>query len=231
MSCKISRRNFMRCAGIGALALASTSLLGGCTTFDAEYGLNDAVTFTDKNGGSLTLSITRAVEIAAGSHEDMAKDYRLNIDETQRYVYLHMEVVNNTGEEIELYNKRYTLDWLEGSYTDEKIRELFYEPNNDEDLPDGTRTTYPNANNVVRAPTVFWAYNNGMYLNDGKFGAVCYTGTAGEPREVNTYAQIPTGSSYIDCIGQITENLQTLRVVYRTAGKEVNFVIYPSEFQ
>ena len=112
MSCKISRRNFMRCAGIGALALASTSLLGGCTTFDAEYGLNDAVTFTDKNGGSLTLSITRAVEIAAGSHEDMAKDYRLNIDETQRYVYLHMEVVNNTGEEIELYNKRYTLDWL-----------------------------------------------------------------------------------------------------------------------
>ena len=168
--------------------------------------------------------------IAAGSHEDMAEDYRLNIDETQRYVYLHMEVVNNTGEEIELYNKRYTLDWLEGSYTDEKIRELFYEPNNDEDLPDGTRTTYPNANNVVRAPTVFWAYNNGMYLNDGKFGAVCYTGTAGEPREANTYAQIPTGSSYIDCIGQITENLQTLRVVYRTAGKEDNFVIYPSEF-
>ena len=84
---------------------------------------------------------------------------------------------------------------------------------------------------MVRAPTVFWAYNNGMYLNDGKFGAVCYTGTAGEPREANTYAQIPTGSSYIDCIGQITENLQTLRVVYRTAGKEVNFVIYPSEFQ
>ena len=207
MSCKISRRNFMRCAGIGALALA----------------------FTDKNGGSLTLSITRAVEIAAGSHEDMAEDYRLNIDETQRYVYLHMEVVNNTGEEIELYNKRYTLDWLEGSYTDEKIRELFYEPNDDEE--DITRTTYPNANNVVRAPTVFWAYNNGMYLNDGKFGAVCYTGTAGEPREANTYAQIPTGSSYIDCIGQITENLQTLRVVYRTAGKEVNFVIYPSEFQ
>ena len=96
MSCKISRRNFMRCAGIGALALASTSLLGGCTTIDAAYGLTDAVTFTDKNGGSLTLSITRAVEIAAGSHEDMAEDYRLNIDETQRYVYLHMEVVTTT---------------------------------------------------------------------------------------------------------------------------------------
>ena len=229
MSCKISRRNFMRCAGIGALALASTSLLGGCTTFDAEYGLNDAVTFTDKNGGSLTLSITRAVEIAAGSHEDMAKDYRLNIDETQRYVYLHMEVVNNTGEEIELYNKRYTFDWLEGKYTDEKIREHFYEPEKDE--KDVTRTVYPNANKVVQAPTVFWAYNNGMYLNDGKFGAVCYTGTAGEPRESNTYADIPTGTSYIDCIGQITENLQTLRIVYRAARKEVNFVIYPSEFE
>lgn len=229
MSCKISRRNFMRCAGIGALALASTSLLGGCTTFDAEYGLNDAVTFTDKNGGSLTLSITRAVEIAAGSHEDMAKDYRLNIDETQRYVYLHMEVVNNTGEEIELYNKRYTFDWFEGKYTDEKIREHFYEPEKDE--KDVTRTVYPNANKVVQAPTVFWAYNNGMYLNDGKFGAVCYTGTAGEPRESNTYADIPTGTSYIDCIGQITENLQTLRIVYRAARKEVNFVIYPSEFE
>ena len=36
MSCKISRRNFMRCAGIGALALASTSLLGGCTKFDTR---------------------------------------------------------------------------------------------------------------------------------------------------------------------------------------------------
>ena len=90
MSCKISRRNFMRCAGIGALALASTSLLGGCTTFDAEYGLNDAVTFTDKNGGSLTLRITRAAEIAAGIPEDMADDYPPNIDAAQRDVYLPM---------------------------------------------------------------------------------------------------------------------------------------------
>ena len=104
MSCKISRRNFMRCAGIGALALASTSLLGGCTKFDTEYGLNDLVTFTDKDGGSLSLAITRAVEISAGRHEDMAENYRLNIEETQRYVYLHIEVTNNTGEEIELYN-------------------------------------------------------------------------------------------------------------------------------
>ena len=157
------------------------------------------------------------------------KNYRLKVDETQRYIYLHMEVTNNTGEEIELYNKRYTFDWLEGKYTDEKIREHFYEPEKDE--KDVTRTMYPNANKVVQAPTVFWAYNNGMYLNDGKFGAVCYTGTAGEPRESNTYADIPTGTSYIDCIGQITENLQTLRIVYRAARKEVNFVIYPSEFE
>ena len=211
MSCKISRRNFMRCAGIGALALASTSLLGGCTKFDAEYGLNDLVTFTDKNGGSLSLAITQAVEISAGRHEDMAKNYRLKVDETQRYIYLHMEVTNNTGEEIELYNKRYTFDWLEGKYTDEKIREHFYEPEKDE--KDVTRTVYPNANKVVQAPTVFWAYNNGMYLNDGKFGAVCYTGTPGQPREASTYAN------------------KTLRIVYRAARKEVNFVIYPSEFE
>ena len=229
MSCKISRRNFMRCAGIGALALASTSLLGGCTKFDAEYGLNTPVTFTDKNGGSLTMTVSRAVEISAGRHEDMAENYRLNIEETQRYIYLRIDVQNNTGEEIELYNKRYTFDWFEGKYTDEKIREHFYEPEKDE--KDVTRTVYPNANKVVQAPTVFWAYNNGMYLNDGKFGAVCYTGTAGEPRESNTYADIPTGTSYIDCIGQITENLQTLRIVYRAARKEVNFVIYPSEFE
>ena len=98
MSCKISRRNFMRCAGIGALALASTGLLGGCTKFDAEYGMNEVVTFTDKKGGSFSMAITQAVEIAAGRHEDMAENYRLNIDETQRYVYLHIEVNNNTGE-------------------------------------------------------------------------------------------------------------------------------------
>ena len=95
---------------------------------DAEYGLNDLVTFTDKTRRSLSLAITQAVEISAGRHEDMAKNYRLKVDETQRYIYLHMEVTNNTGEEIELYNKRYTFDWLEGKYTDEKIREHFYEP-------------------------------------------------------------------------------------------------------
>ena len=195
MSCKISRRNFMRCAGIGALALASSSLLGGCTKFDAEYGLNTPVTFTDKNGGSLTLTVSRAVEISAGRHEDMAENYRLNIEETQRYVYLHIEVTNNTGEEIELYNKRYTFDWFEGKYTDEKIREHFYEPNKEEDQPDGFRTEYPNAAKMVDAPAVIWAYNNGMYLNDGKFGVVCYTGTAGQPRESSTYADIPTGTS------------------------------------
>ena len=231
MSCKISRRNFMRCAGIGALALASSSLLGGCTKFDAEYGLNTPVTFTDKNGGSLTMTVSRAVEISAGRHEDMAENYRLNIEETQRYIYLRIDVQNNTGEEIELYNKRYTFDWFEGKYTDEKIREHFYEPNKEEDQPDGFRTEYPNAAKMVDAPAVIWAYNNGMYLNDGKFGVVCYTGTAGQPRESSTYADIPTGTSYIDCIGQITENLQTLRIVYRAARKEVNFVIYPSEFE
>ena len=177
------------------------------------------------------MAITQAVEIAAGRHEDMAENYRLNIDETQRYVYLHIEVNNNTGEQIELYNKRYGIDWFDPKYTDEKIREHFYEPNKDEKLPDDYRTTYPNANKMVEAPAVIWAYNNGMYLNDGKFGAVCYTGTAGQPREANTYAEIPTGASYIDCIGQISENLQTLRIVYRAAGKEVNFVLYPSQFE
>ena len=231
MSCKISRRNFMRCAGIGALALASTSLLGGCTKFDAEYGLNDLVTFTDKDGGSLSMAITQALEINASQHTDLAEKYRLNIDDKQRYVYLHFEVNNNTGEEIELYNKRYTVDWFEGKYTDEKIRDHFYEPNKNEDLPDGARTEYPNANKVVQAPAVIWAYNNVMYLNDGKFGAFCYTGVAGQPREENTYANIPVGDSYVDCIGQVIENLQTLRIVYRAAGKEVNFVIYPSELQ
>ena len=63
MSCKISRRNFMRCAGIGALALASSSLLGGCTKFDAEYGLGETVTWTDKNGGTVSMKIAEAYGI------------------------------------------------------------------------------------------------------------------------------------------------------------------------
>ena len=59
------------------------------------------------------------------------------------------------------------------------IRDHFYESEEDADV----RTTYPNANKMVDAPAVLWAYNNGLYLNGrGNFGVVCYTGTAGEPR-------------------------------------------------
>ena len=227
MSCKISRRNFMRCAGVGALALASGSLLGGCTKFDAEYGLNEAVTWTDKNG-SVTMRIAEALEITADNHPDLAKNFQLKVDDKQRYVYLRVDITNNSTQEIELYNKRYSLDWFESKYTDAKVRDYFYQWEKDAENTDGI-PTYPNANRMVQAPAVIWAYNNGMYLNDGKFGAVCYTGTAGEPRQSTTYANIPLGASYVDCIGQITENLQTLRVVYRLAEKEVNFVIYPSQ--
>ena len=227
MSCKISRRNFMRCAGVGALALASGSLLGGCTKFDAEYGLNEAVTWTDKNG-SVTMRIAEALEITADNHPDLAKNFQLKVDDKQRYVYLRVDITNNSTKEIELYNKRYSLDWFESKYTDAKVRDYFYQWEKGAENTEGV-PTYPNANRVVQAPAVIWAYNNGMYLNDGKFGAVCYTGTAGEPRQSTTYANSPLGASYLDCIGQITENLQTLRVVYRLADKEVNFVIYPSQ--
>ena len=96
---------------------------------------------------------------------------------------------------------------------------------------DGTvqHSTYPIASRMVEAPGVIWAYNNGMYLSDGKFGMVCHTGAAGEPREANTYADAPVGRSYIECIGQITENTQTFRIVYQMANKEVNFVLRPSD--
>ena len=228
MSCKISRRNFMRCAGIGALALASTSLLGGCTKFDAEYRLNEVATFTDKDGGTLRMVLADAKEITAARNTNLAENYQLKIDDTQRYVYLRFDVENNTGAPIELYNKRYNPDWwFEKDYTDEMIREHFYEYEDE----DGTvqHSTYPIASRMVEAPGVIWAYNNGMYLSDGKFGMVCHTGAAGEPREANTYADAPVGRSYIECIGQITENTQTIRLVYRTARTEVNFVLYPSE--
>ena len=113
MSCKISRRNFMRCAGIGALPWRPSSLLGGCTRFDTEYGLNEVVSWTDKKGGTFTMAITQAREITAGRIEDLVENFQLKIDDNQRYVYLHIEVNNNTGEEIELYNKRYSIDWFE----------------------------------------------------------------------------------------------------------------------
>lgn len=227
MSCKISRRNFMRCAGIGTLALASGSLLGGCTKFDAEYGLNELVTWTDKNG-TVTMKIAEALEITADNHADLAKNYQLKVDGDQRYVYLRFDITNGYDKDIELYNKRYSLDWFETKYTDAKIRDYFYQWEKDAEDTSG-EPAYPNANQMVKVPAVIWAYNNGMYLNDGKFGAVCYTGAPGEPRKAATYANIPKGASYVECIGQITGQLQTLRVVYKLSGKEVNFVIYPSQ--
>ncbi len=222
MSCKISRRNFMRCVGIGTLALASASLLGGCTRFDAEYGMNEVVSWGD---GTFTMAITQAYLITASSHSDMAVDYQLYTDDGQRYVYLLLELENGTGEDIVLYKRR-GITLFSREYTDEVIREYFYVMEED----DEQKSTYPNANQMVDAPTVLWAYNNGMYLNDGNFGVVCYTGLAGEPREETTYAKIPQGKSYITCIGQITENLQTFRLVYRRSNKEVNFVLSVSDF-
>lgn len=228
MSCKISRRNFMRCAGVGALALASSGLLTGCNKFDGEYGLGEMVSWTVKDGGTVTMKIAEAWEITADNHADLAKDYQLKVDGSQRYIYLRVDITNNSTKQIELYNKRYSLDLFEGSYTDDKVQKYLYTWEKDAEDTSGT-PTYPNANQMVKLPAVIWAYNNGMYLNDGKFGAVCYTGTPGEPRQSNTYANVPLGTSYVDCIGQITENLQTFRVVYRLAGKEINFVIYPSQ--
>lgn len=228
MSCKISRRNFMKCAGVGALALASSGLLTGCNKFGGEYGLNDLVSWTVKDGSTVTMKIAEALEITAENHDDMAKDYQLKVDKGQRYIYLRVDIQNESNQQIELYNERYSLDWFEGKYTDEKVRDYVYTWEKDAEDTSGT-PTYPNANQMVKLPAVIWAYSNGMYLNDGKFGAVCYTGTAGEPTKGATYANIPTGPSYVDCIGQITEKLQTFRVVYRLAGKEINFVIYPSQ--
>ena len=228
MSCIISRRNFMRGAGVGALALATGSLLSGCTKFDTEYGLGQKVTWTNSEGGTLTMLMTEAWEVTADQHSDFAENYQLKIDKTQRYIYFRMEINNNTAQPIELYHRRFGIDWFDPDYTDEKVRESFYtwQKGNGEE---GTLPTYPNANKVVQAPALLWAYNNGMCLNEGSFGVVCYTGTAGEPRQTNTYGSIPVGFSYLDCIGQITENLQTFRLVYRMAGKEVNFVLRPSD--
>ena len=159
---------------------------------------------------------------------DFAENYQLKVDKTQRYIYFRMEVNNNTAQPIELYHRRFGIDWFDPEYNDEQVRKAFYtwEKDNGED---GTLPTYPNANKVVQVPTTLWAYNNGTNLNSSSFGIVCYTGTAGQPRQENTYGSIPTGLSYLDCIGQITENMQTFRLVYRTAGKEVNFVLRPSD--
>lgn len=228
MSCIISRRNFMRGAGVGALVLATGSLLGGCTKFDAEYGLGQTVTWTNSEGGAFTLQMAEAWEVTADRHADLAKNYQLKVDKTQRYLYLRMNVNNTTSQAIELYHRRFGLDWFDPEYTNEKVRKDFYtwEKDNGEE---GTLPTYPNANQVVKVPTLLWAYNNGVSLNDGTFGVVCYTGTPGEPRQSNTYGNIPQGASYLDCIAQITENTQTFRIVYQMASKEVNFVLRPSD--
>ena len=228
MSCIISRRNFMRGAGVGALVLATGSLLGGCTKFDAEYGLGQKASWTDSEGGTLTMLMTEAWEVTANQHADFAENYQLKVNKTQRYIYFRMEVNNNTAQPIELYRRRFGIDWFDPEYNDEQVRKAFYtwEKGNGED---GTLPTYPNANKVVQVPTTLWAYNNGTNLNSSSFGIVCYTGTAGQPRQENTYGSIPAGLSYLDCIGQITENMQTFRLVYRTAGKEVNFVLRPSD--
>ena len=132
MSCKISRRNFMKCAGVGALAAVSAGALGGCTKFDAEYGLHEVAAFTNKKGGSFSLAFTEAREITATQNADLAEKYQLKTDEGQRYVYLLAEVTNGTGGKVDLYDRRFKWDIINNifnpvNYDDEDMRDWIEE--------------------------------------------------------------------------------------------------------
>lgn len=235
MSCMISRRNFMRCVGISALAVASSSLLGGCNQFDAVYGKNDVVTWTDENNQSFTMEIVKAARVNQSSREDIIKKYQLKVDQGQEYVFVRFEVNNGTGSEVKLYEDRTGFfPFIKTEYTDEDIQEHFYEREKVEEGQEDEYDEWPNANNIVEAPSVIWAYENGNAMNrdNNVFGVICYQGTAGQPTiKTATHAKIPTGQSWIDGIGQITDNFKILRLVYRMMGKEVNFVIYPNDFE
>lgn len=233
MSCMISRRNFMRCVGIGALALASSSLLGGCTQFGGEYGRGQTVTWTDENGKPFSMTITEVAGITDASDIN-AQKYQLKLDKGQRYIFLRFTVENGTDSTVDLYEKYRDgfFSFMKTEYTDEDIRKHFYTR---EKVADGETDNYPNhpnANKIVEAPSVIWAYQDGMEMNreNSQFGVICYTGVAGTPEKANTYAKIPTGTSYIDCIGQVKDDFEVLRLVYRNSKKEVNFKLTSKDF-
>lgn len=236
MSCMISRRNFMRCVGIGALALASGSLLGGCTQFGGEYGLGRAVTWTDESGKIFSMEITEVAGITdAMNPNNLAKKYQLKLGDGQRYIFLRFKVRNDTDSTVDLYEPHSDgiFSFIKTEYTDKDIQDYFYtrEKVAEGEEPD-QYPNYPNANNIVEAPSVIWAYQDGMEMNreNSQFGVICYNSGEGDPVQDKTYAKIPTGLSYIDCIGQVKDDFQVLRLVYRNSKKEVNFKLTSEQF-
>lgn len=230
MSCMISRRNFMRCVGIGALAVASGSLLGGCTKFDREYGVDENVNWTDKNSNQFQMTLDSAELI--NPEDEKVKMYQLKTDKGQRYVFLHFVITNYTNSQVDLYEKRSGFfPFIKTEYTDDDIRKYFYEREKLGEEEVDNYSTWPNANQMADAPSVIWAYQNGNEMNrDSRlFGVICYNSSEGHPEKESTYAKIPEGISYIDCIGQIDDDFKILRLVYRMMDKEVNFVIQANQ--
>ncbi len=219
MSYMISRRGFMKGVGIGALALASAGLLGGCTEFVGEFGLGSYYTWDGEESGTYTLTLKNAWFVTSDYNSDIATKYNVKTDEGQRYVLIRFEAENSTGASIDLYRD---------GYSDSQICNGFYREDGDTDNPILTdRDGYPDANQMVKAEPLLRAYNNGQYL-DGTAGVVCYVG--GEPNFWNTYGSIPTSTTTIDMFAQVSENLQTFRIVYRYNKEEVNFVLSSSDF-
>lgn len=234
MSCMISRRNFMRCVGIGALALASGSLLGGCTQFDKEYLKGELVTWTDASGKTFKMQITKADSVTSDkSQNDLAERYQLKLDKGQKYIFLRFTVDNETGGTVDLYEQREGFfPFIKYDYTDDDIRNHFYTREEPADGDTDSYSSYPNANKIVEAPSVIWAYQNGNDMNrdSSLFGVICYTGDEGKPEKEHTFAKIPEGTSYIDCIGQVNDDFKVLRLVYRMMEKEVNFKLTSADF-
>ncbi len=235
MSRMISRRSFLKCAGVSALAIGTAGVLGGCdsiSNYFADmidyYGTGSSYTF----GTSLTATLTSATYMTMDE-----RNYFGLTDEDEDYVWVVFEINNKTDEELDFYEGTWSESWNYGSLST-VISKLYSPTSSQKKLHDDVCVNKTQLNILGRYSSLYEYMNGrkGGYGYDAFYGAVVTYSEVTDIRYLSNYTAQTTlqanGTSYINCICGVYESgyFQTLRFIYSPAVEgtaEVNFVLKP----
>ncbi len=235
MSRMISRRSFLKCAGVSALAIGTAGVLGGCSSISSYFAdmidaSADGNTYIYGTGDSyLKVSLTSATYMTM----DERDSYGLT-DEDEDYVWVVFEITNKTGEELDFYEGTWYESWNYGSLS--TVMGKLFSPTSSQLKKGDNVTVNKTALDILGQYASIYEYMNGRkggYAYDVFYGAVV---TYDEVTNIGNLANytpqttLQEGTSYVNCICGVYESnyFETLRFIYSPA-EEVNFVLKQSQ--